>query len=331
VAANMHNDPLVYFRTSAAGDIASLARHEVMVDRAIERRMTYPVFLTDRAGGLVFKYRDGGSGNGSEIYNGYDAGAARWRHLLAAPLADGEGLRSAYFVGPVRGPDGLFHIAWVWRDTPMAETNHDLSYARSPDLMRWQRADGTPMTLPITLGTSEIVDPVPVGGGMINNNTVIGFDSEGRAMIAYHKFDARGDTQIFVARRERDRWHIAQASAWRGFRWDFRGGGSLDMRLSLRGPEPAGDGRIRVSVIRDGVPIDLFLDAATLRPLGERPGEPALPPGLVDVPAGMQLNIVEDAAGSGIAIAWPTRPPNRDLPSADIPAPTLLQLVLPRR
>ena len=43
----------------------------------------------------------------------------------------------------------------------------------------------------------------------------------------------------------------------------------------------------------------------------------------------MTLNTVEDAGGSGIALAWPTLPPHRDLPSPDIPDPTVLRLVMP--
>ena len=111
----------------------------------------------------------------------------------------------------------------MWRDTPDAETNHDLSYARSRDLVRWERSDGSALQLPITLARSEVVDPVPVRAGMINNNTVVGFDGTGRAMITFHKFDARGNTQIFVARRETPRWRLRQISDWQNFRWDFRG------------------------------------------------------------------------------------------------------------
>lgn len=331
VAANMHRDPLVYYRSRIAGDVRTLVREPVMAEAKLERRMTYPIFLRGADGQLVFKYRDGGSGNGNEIYNIYDTATQRWRHLLDVPLTDGEGQRNAYFVGPVLGPDRLFHIAWVWRETPMAETNHDLSYAQSRDLVHWQKADGTPLPLPITLKTAEIVDPVPVESGMINNNTVIGFDPAGAAMITFHKFDAAGNTQIYVARREAKRWRIAQVSDWRGFRWDFRGGGSLDSRLFVQGPVPVGKDRIRVSVIRDGKPIDFLLDAATLRRISEAPGSSLaeqLAPSIA-VPSGMTLNTVEDAGGSGIALAWPTLPPHRDLPSRDIPDPTVLRLVMP--
>jgi len=235
-------------------------------------------------------------------------------------------------MGPVLGPDKYFHIAWVWRETPMAETNHDLSYARSRDLVHWETAAGKPLTLPITLKTAEIVDPVPVEGGMINNNTVIGFDPAGRAMITFHKFHAKGNTQIYVARADPKGWRIAQVSDWQGFRWDFRGGGSLESRLFVKGAEPVGDNRIRVSVIRDGKPIDFLLDAATLRRVSETPGSLLAErlAGSIAVPAGMQINTVEDAGGSGIALAWATLPPHRDLPGEDIPDPTVLRLVMPR-
>ena len=332
VSANMHGDPLVYYRTTMAGDVRTLVRQPVMVETRVEGKMTYPIFLRDGAGRLVYKYRDGSSGNGNEIYNVYDPATRTWRHLLQVPLTDGEGQRNAYFMGPVLGPDKYFHIAWVWRETPMAETNHDLSYARSRDLVHWEAAAGKPLTLPITLKTAEIVDPVPVEGGMINNNTVIGFDPAGRAMITFHKFDAKGNTQIYVARAEPKGWRIAQVSDWQGFRWDFRGGGSLESRLFVKGAEPMGQNRIRVSVIRDGKPIDFLLDAATLKRVSETPGSLLAErlAGSIAVPAGMQINTVEDAGGSGIALAWATLPPHRDLPGEDIPDPTVLRLVMPQ-
>jgi hypothetical protein len=331
VLGNMHGDPLLYFRTGVAGDVRTLTRVPVLAEASVERRVTYPVFLKDSADRLILKYRDGGSGNGNEIYNVYDTATSAWRHLLAAPLTDGEGKRNAYFVGPTLGPDGFFHLAWVWRETPDAETNHDLSYARSRDLVTWERSDGSPLPLPITLARSEIVDPVPVRGGMINNNTIVGFDGSGRAMITFHKFDAHGNTQIFVARREKSRWNLRQVSDWQNFRWDFRGRGSLDSRLFVSGAVPAGDQRVRVSVIRDGKPIDFLLDERTLERVEERAGvnlAERLRP-VMAVPEGMQLNLVEDPGTTGIAIAWSTRPPHRDLPTIDIPEPTVLTLVVP--
>lgn len=331
VVANLHVDPLTYFRTRKAGDIRTLERVARMVDPAVEDRMTYPVFLRDGAGRLVFKYRDGGSGDGNEIYNAYDVKARRWSPLLRTPLTDGQGQRNAYFVGPVLGPDQAFHIAWVWRETPDASTNHDLSYARSQDLVHWRRSDGTPLDLPITLAKAEIVDPVPVDGGMINNNTVVGFDAEGRPMVTYHKFDKAGNTQIQVARRESAGWRIVQVSDWKDFRWDFRGGGSLNSLVLVGAARPDGPGRLVVPVVREGRAIDFVLDSGSLQRIEER-AVASLGDRLrsrIAVPEGMALNVVEEA-GAGkprYALAWATNPPNRDRPTSDIPTPTVLRLV----
>ena len=151
VAGNMHNVPLIYYRSTRALDASSLARVTSMVG-SNEQSVTYPEFFQGPTGNLVFIYRDGGSGNGNHIFNTYDTGTRAWRRLLGTPLTDGQGQRNAYPVGPVLGPDGFYHLVWVWRDTPDAATNHDLSYAKSRDLVQWQSAAGTPLTLPVTLG-----------------------------------------------------------------------------------------------------------------------------------------------------------------------------------
>ena len=325
---NMHNDPLNYFRTTVADDIETFERVPVLVNPGLEQRMTYPVFMRDREWRLILKYRDGGSGNGNEIFAVYSPSTARWSHLLDSPLIDGEGKRNAYVVGPTVGPASYFHIAWVWRDTPEAETNHDLSYARSRDLVHWERSDGKPLDLPITLAEAEIVDAVPSGGGMINNNTVVGFDNESRPVITYHKFDMQGNTQVYLARREKANWRIVQLSHWKDFRWDFRGRGSLDSRLTVKGAVPASPDLIAVDVVRDGRPITFLLKSRSLKVVSEEPTV-TLSEELreyIKVPEGMQLNTMSDAESSHLVIAWPTLPPNRDQPRDPIPAPTTLWL-----
>src|SRR4029078_627328 len=182
VSGNMHPVPLVYFRSVIANEVGWLSGATMVGSN--ESSCTYPLFFHDTSGNLVFNYRDGMSGNGNHIFNIYDTATKTWRRLLNAPFTDGEGLRSAYPVGPVLGPDGWWHMVWVWRDTPDASTNHDLSYARSQDLVHWQTAAGKALTLPITLATGDIVDPVPSGGGMINNNNNVGFAAQNRAVGA---------------------------------------------------------------------------------------------------------------------------------------------------
>ena len=174
---------------------------------------------------------------------------------------------NAYCIGPMLGPDGWFHMTWVWRDTYLCETNHDLSYARSKDLIHWETAAGTPIALPIRLGTPDvIVDPVKTGEGMLNGNGKIGFDAQKRVVLAYHKFDKNGKTQLYNARLENGKWKIYQTSDW-NYRWWFEGGGSInnDIRIS---PVHVADGKLLQSFSHKVEGKKVFvLDEDTLKPV----------------------------------------------------------------
>ena len=98
-----------------------------------------------------------------------------------------------YPYGPVFGPDGYAHLSFVWRETPIASSKHDLSYARSRDLVNWETSNGEPIGLPIQLANSEVIDPVPMHGGLLNGRTPIGFDSEQRVLVTYQKYDEQGN------------------------------------------------------------------------------------------------------------------------------------------
>ncbi|MFZ6757451.1 BNR-4 repeat-containing protein [Undibacterium sp. Ji50W] len=330
IAANMHVDPLTMFRSDASGDVRSLQRMSKMLDAAREKAMTYPVFLKNHQGQLIFKYRDGSSGRGNEIYTIYDEKSQSWKALTNSPLTDGEGQRNAYFMGPTRGSDGYFHVAWVWRESPSAETNHDLSYAKSRDLVHWERADGSALTLPIRLKQAEIVDPVPVGGGMINNNTVLGFDEAGRAIITYHKYDAAGNTQIWLARHEKAGWKLKQISAWTNYRWDFKGNGSLNSEIFVEGARPGKPGQLLVAVTRLGQRLEFTLDSRSLEPVTENPvsGVNEMFSAYLKTMPDMQINTTAttDSKGQIYRLAWTTQAPHRDLPLTEIVPATDLKL-----
>ena len=213
VSGNMHCVKLIYFRTQKAGDITTLTRY-AMTGEA-EERATYPKFFRNHKDELIFTYRDGGSGNGRRIYNKYDRDTKSWSRLLDKPLFDGKGLVNAYPWGPAKGPDGYFHVVWVWRQTPDCATNHNLSYVRSKDLTDWESISGKKIELPITKAEkSLLIDPVPVGGGIINGGFRVAFDTENRPVIAYHKSDADGNMQIYTARFENAKWVIRQLTEW---------------------------------------------------------------------------------------------------------------------
>ncbi len=334
VSGNMHCVPLVYFRTARPLDITSFERVEGMVGRQ-EDRCTYPCFIRGAGDELVFRYRDGKSGNGVEYYNVYDPGTRAWRRLIDGPLTDGLGRMNAYPIGPVRDRSGMFHLCWVWRDTPDCSTNHDLSYARSRDLARWESSRGRPFSLPMTLENGEVVDPVPPQGGMINGNTVPGFDTQDRPIITYHKHDADGHTQVYNARLETDGWKIYRTSDW-ATRWAFSGGGAIVFEIQVGGVRVEADGGLSLPYrhAKEGSGV-WRLDEATLRPVGTYPSRPDdLPADLLraesDYP-GMEVQTCRDQteaseAGAHYALRWETLGYNRDRAREQAPPPGELRL-----
>lgn len=335
LAGNMHIDPLRYFRTTRPLDSTSFECVPSMIG-TLEERATYPRFLRGPDDQLLFTYRDGSSGSGNQIWNAYDVDTQTWRRLLDKPLIDGQGERNAYFNGPIRGPDGFWHLCWVWRDTSDCATNHHPSYARSRDMINWEKSDGTPLPLPITFATGEVIDPVPPGGGVINGNVKLGFDDMNRAVVTYHKYDEAGFTQIYLARRETDGWKHYPVTDWE-YRWEFQGGGSIEFEIRVQPLHiENGDLILRWSHKKFGSQ-RWRLDPDSLIPKDRLPNPPSPIPSEVrklklDFP-GMRVNTRGDmgeSKESGVQyfIRWETLGPNRDKPrEKPWPPPSMLQLI----
>ncbi|MDP7288481.1 MAG: BNR repeat-containing protein [Phycisphaerae bacterium] len=339
LSGNMHCVPLIYFRTSKPGDIASFQRIKAMTGKN-ERRCTYPHFMRGGAGEFIFHYRDGGSGNGNEIYNVYDCKTKTWRKLLDKPLTDGRGKMNAYMHGPKLGPDGYFHMTWMWRDTPDCRTNHDISYARTKDLINWETVAGKPIKLPISLKETKgvIVDPVPSGGGIINVTGWAGFDSKKRVVVSYHKFDAKGNIQAYVARFESGKWKISCVTKW-DYRWNFHGNGSINVEIRVGTVIPAGDGKLHLPYrhVKYGGGM-LVIDEETLKPLGgvakrQKSSIPAAIRKRESKFKGIGVRTAGDSGASGQAgvryiLRWETLGRHRDRkPKGPLPEPSMLRLI----
>jgi hypothetical protein len=338
VVGNLHAGPLVYFRSAAPLDVTALRRVDAMVGTR-ERRMTYPVFFRGPDGALVFRYRDGGSGDGDDVMNVWDEDARTWRRLVDRPLIAGEGRVNGYFSTPTRGPDGLYHIVGIWRDTPDCATNHDVSYARSADLRNWERADGTSIDLPMTPSTIDIVDPVPSGGGAINGNVQLGFDRAMRPVVSYHKYDEDGSTRIHCARFEGEGWVVRPLGSFGSYRWEFGGGGSIPFEVRVGALRGIDDGHLALDYAYPGGSGAWRLDAVTLEVLGDAPRRPSPVPaawGRVESDfEGMQLRTARDSGpgrdDAAFALVWETLGPHRDRPlDGPLPGPSPLRLVRTR-
>ena len=332
VAANMHCIPLRYYRTEQAGDVTSLKPIHRMTGRD-ERRCTYPRFLHTTDGRLLFLYRDGGSGNGKRLINIYDEKTRTWRRYINTPLLSGQGKMNAYPTGIVPDRKGVFHMAWVWRDTPDCSTNHHLCYARSRDLMTWEASDGRRFTLPLTIGNSEVVDPVPPRGGLLNSLVRLSFDAQDRPLIAYTKFDKDGHNQLHVARLEDGGWKLYQTTQWT-HRWYFKGGGAIGAKIRFSGLRPYGDGSRLLQSVRHPTAGSgaRLLDAETLQPVDERPHSTAWPsevrrigsefPGI-----GVRL-LSHEQDGVTYVLRWETLGANRDRPRPENQTPPPSSLLL---
>ncbi|HET7535904.1 MAG TPA: BNR repeat-containing protein [Candidatus Didemnitutus sp.] len=330
VSGNMHVDPLVYYRTRAPFDVTTLERIDRMTGER-ETRCTYPVFFKNAAGDLLFRYRDGSSGNGSDLYNIYDPATHAWRRLLDTPLLDGQNQRNAYALDPVLGPDGYFHVVWMWRDTPDCSTNHTLSYARSRDFIHWETSRGEPLALPVTLATGEVIDAARPHEGLINMTFNLGFDAQQRPVVVYHRYDAQRHSQAYVARPGAKGWDVRQVSAW-NFTWAFSGGGSISAEVTLGAPRLATNGNLLVDFSTRAAGDGRWeLDGKTLEKIASlRAPAPALPAALAQsssASSGLEVqSVVSRAGGRRWVLRWETLPRNRDLPREAAPPPTELRL-----
>lgn len=326
VSGNMHNVALIYFRSNKPLDIAAFTK--LGMTGTTESSMTYPVFVTAPNGQLFFQFRDGGSGNGTTLWNVYSSTAKKWTRVGTTGLFDGLGLCNAYPSNPVMGPDGMFHVVWMWRETPVANTNHDLSHIRTSDLVNWQTISGKALTLPITPNTAGVViDSVDPGHGLTNMDFGIGWDAQKRPVASYHRYNADSISQIFDARYENGRWAIHQTSAWKSFKWNLDLQGSL-AHVIAADPVRVEDGElVQPYVYRDGIRRKWILDPVTLAAVRDTLNVPA--------PAKASIYVVQSTFDSMTVrtieqgewiLRWETLPTNQDLARTKYPSSSMMRL-----
>jgi len=315
-------------------DPRTLEKVDVMVDKTVEQKMTYPEFFKDPKGELILKYRDGSSGNGRWFYSKWNAESGRWAHLHDTVLLSGENVRGIYPYGPVIGPDGFAHMTITWRETPIASSNHDLSYARSKDLINWESSDGSPIKLPIVLATGEIIDPIPEHGGLLNGRHPIGFDKQNRVLVSYQKYNDDKLSQVFINRREADGWVVKQVSDWDDLYVDLDKSGALDLPLLTNDPAYVNaDGNIVVSALLNNKKWEWILDHDDLSVISGGIVEDALPDAITqydldnNIPQRV-IPMMENQArkSSEYYISWEAMQPNRDQARPDIPPASTLRV-----
>ncbi len=217
-----HGNKLKYCRSVAPGSLV-LGELEPMIG-TLEDDVTYPEFYRLGNGDLLFAYRSGTSGRGNLVLNKYDLTTGRWERLHDI-LIDGENERNAYWQLYVDHL-GTIHLSWVWRETWLVETNHDLCYARSRDNGgSWEKSDGTPYSLPITAATAEYACIIPQGSELINQ-TSMSADNDGNPYIAtYWREQNDSVPQYRLVWNDGKKWKNRQVSS-RTTPFSLSGGGT---------------------------------------------------------------------------------------------------------
>lgn len=240
-----HGNPLHYARSIEPGSL-TLGDIEPMVG-SLEEDVTYPEFYRLSNGDLLFAYRSGASGRGNLVLNRYDIASGTWTRLHDV-LIDGEDRRNAYWQLYV-DEAGIIHLSWVWRETWLVETNHDMCYARSRDNGNiWERSDGTAYMLPVTAATAEYACHIPQGRELINQ-TSMSADSGGNPYIATYWRD-EGDSipQYRLVWHDGKKWNNRRISD-RTTPFSLSGGGTK--MIPIARPRVVIDGDSIMYITRD--------------------------------------------------------------------------------
>lgn len=304
VSFDHHGNPLKYCRGTAPGSLTLGELQPMTGDR--ENDVTYPEFYTLKGGDLLFAYRQGYSGRGNLVLNRFDTTTGKW-HRLHDTLIDGEDQRNAYWQLTV-DPEGVIHLSWVWRETWLVETNHDLCYARSRDNgVTWERSDGTPYSLPITAGNAEVAWHVPQNSELINQTSMTA-DSKGNPFIATYWRDSTSTVpQYRLVWHDGDRWNMSQVGN-RVTPFSLSGGGTKMIPISRPRMVSRGDEVYyifrdeergsRVSIAHRTTPSEPW-EITDVTPFGVGAWEPSLDTELWNNRQQLHIYVQQSAQGDG--------------------------------
>jgi hypothetical protein len=207
------------WKASSFGAVA-----KALVGSTTVTQVTYPRFIPEPEGKkMLFEARIGSSGSGDQYLWEYDSTTHAWSSL--GKYIDGISDNiNAYPHGVSYTRNGhRLHVSWCWRETPDANTNHDLVYVYSDDNGRsWNGNTGAQIGMTgskaITLASAVPAVRIAQNRGLINQEHMA-VDSLGRVHVLLShmpssqaddsNFDrSRTKSQFFDYWRDTDgRWH----------------------------------------------------------------------------------------------------------------------------
>lgn len=154
--------------------------------------LTYPRFESINGGDLLFEFRIGQSGAGDSYLHRYSSSNGQWQTY--GKYIQGND-NNAYING-LDHFNGKVYTSWVVRETPDANTNHDVYFAYLDLASRnWYNSAGTQLSVPIsTTSTQPRIWTVGQNSGMVNQEAQL-MDASGRFHII--KRDKLSGTQLY--------------------------------------------------------------------------------------------------------------------------------------
>lgn len=228
VSWDHHGHPLRYARSISPLSLQLGDKEEMTGEN--EQNVTYPEFFKLPDGNLIFMYRDGSSGRGNLVINKYDCKTKRWSQTQEN-LISGENKRNAYWQACV-DEKGTINVSWVWRESWLVETNHDMCYARSNDGGNtWQNSRGETYALPITATTTEYACRIPQNSELINQTSMT-TDDKGNPFIAtYWREQDSKIPQYRIVYNDGEKWNVLNTN-FRNTPFSLSGGGTKRIPIS---------------------------------------------------------------------------------------------------
>lgn len=245
VAFDHHGHPLHYAKGIAPGSL-TLGAQEPMTG-IDEGNVTYPEFYTLADGDLLFVYRSGASGRGNMAINRYNTKEGKWVRIQDN-LLDGQEQRSPYWQMYV-DQNGVIHVSWVWRETWLVETNHDMCYARSEDGGKtWKKSNGSTYKLPITAENAEYACRIPQNSELINQTSMTADSKSHPYIVSYWRETDSSVPQYRLVWNDGKKWRQKQISN-RTLPFSLSGGGTK--MIPIARPKIVADGDFVCVLYRD--------------------------------------------------------------------------------
>lgn len=209
VFASMHDSAWHYFRSDTVGG-APQNHSADMPDQTM--KVTYPVVTTAPNGDLYLLVRSSQdtAGKRNGVLLRWNNAASTWSQIavIASTLN-----RSVYPDDLAFDANGDLHILFEWAYFAASPLRHQLSYLKySPSTNTFSKADGTAVSVPVSLTTADIVQPMapteayvqsgsdPGGPGVQSAKLTV--DSANRPVIAY-RYREEGSTTFSVKQATR--------------------------------------------------------------------------------------------------------------------------------